>query len=137
MKTSTTLRTLLSDRPQPFALPREVIGTDRVLQRWAVSVGSGLPTDEWDDNPKAKPPPLPDEVAIIVDKIVLAAPPKTETLIMRWYKSPDPAEVIGKRIGVSPSSVYRALASSLYYMRDRFESSGDLTLCRLIRIGNT
>ena len=137
MKADAALRAITSDEPVRFAFPRELIGTDRVLQRWAVSIGSGLPSEEWDDTPKAKPPPLPDDVAIMVDQIVLDAPPKTHILMMRWYKSPDPVEVIGKRIGVSGRSVHRAHAGSLYYMRDRFESTGDPTLIRLVRLGDT
>src|SRR5690606_32672102 len=131
------LRALLSDEPQAFSLPRELIGTDRILQRWAVSVGLGLPTEEWDDLPRAKPPPLPDDVAIIVDEVICKSPPKTRELITRWYKSPDPVESIGRRLKIAARSVYRAHAGSLYYIRDRFESTGDLTLCRLVKIAET
>lgn len=134
MKADAALRAIVSPEPQPFTFPRELITTDRVLQRWAVSIGWGLPTEEWDDTPKAKPPPLSDDVAIVVDQLVLRSPPKTKALIVRWYKTPQPVEVIAQKIGVSPRKVHRAHAVCLYYLRDRFESSGNRELCKLIRM---
>lgn len=134
MRPDAALRAILSEEPTCFALPRELITTDRVLQRWAVSIGLGLPSEEWDDTPRAKPPPLSDDVAIEVDQIVLKSPPRTKELVTRWYKTPQPVEVIGRKLRISHRKVYQAHSVCLYYIRNRFESSGNHELCRLIRI---
>ena len=106
MHASDSIKSIVTGQAVRFSLPRELITTDRVLQRWAVSVGSGLPAEYWDDQGKAKPPPLPDDVAIDVDQRILHAPPKTRDLVTRWYKTPNPVEVIAERLGCSPRTVY-------------------------------
>ena len=113
-------------------MPLELITTDRILQRWAVSVGAGLPTEEWDDAPQARPDPLPDDIAITVDQCILKAPPRTQEVITRWYKTPEPVEVIGRALGMIPRNVYRARAICLEFMRWRFIESGDKSLIVLV-----
>ena len=132
MRADAVLKTLKGEQSR-FSLPRNLITTDRVLQRWAVSIGTGLPSDEWDDQPKTKPPPLSDDVAIEVDQCVLKSPQKTRDLISRWYKSPEPVEVIASHLSMSARNVYRAHALCLEFMRWRFEGSGNGELIRLIR----
>lgn len=135
MRPDAALRAVLNDdRAEPFALPRNLITTDRVLQRWAVSVGLGLPLDEWDDQPRPKPPPLSDDVAIVVDRCIVKSPPKTRELVTRWYKTPQPVEVLARKLRISPRNVYRAHAVCLEFMRWRFENTEHAELLRLIRM---
>src|SRR5690606_21827753 len=134
MRVNETLKAILADdEPVRFVLPRELITTDRVLQRWAVSIGLGLPSEDWDDTPKAKPPPLSDDVAIVVDECVLKAPPKTRELVSRWYKTPHPVEVMARRLRCSARNVYKMHSIALHFMRWRFENTGNVELCRMVR----
>lgn len=116
-----------------FALPRELITTDRVLQRWAVSSGTGLPADDVEDPPRAKPPPLPDDVAIEVDMLIAQSPHRTRRLVSKWYRSPVAAEVIARDLGMSARNIYKARNICLHFMRDRFVHSENKQLVRMIR----
>lgn len=68
-----------------IAMPRDLLTTDRILQRWAVSMGSGLPFDDDDLDQlakeaaqesdlftaeQAKPPALDDSTQTVVDQII-------------------------------------------------------------------
>lgn len=104
----------------------ELEATHRIMRRWAVSQGSGLPTDTWDDDPKAKEPPLDDDTAIKVDRIIQHdLIPKYHTLAVLWYKSPAPREVIARRMGLpGRSSLYPEWRAVLSYLRGRFQGVG-------------
>lgn len=121
---------------------------DRVMQRWAVGEGSGLPytSDEMDlaaqlaseqadtFTPAAQQsPPLDDETQIIVDRIVLKAPSLTRAITREWYLSPTPARVMAEDLAVSLSTLYRYWHDALDYLRGRFEDSRNHTLLRLIQ----
>lgn len=115
-------------------LPDELIPVDRIMQRWAVANGNGLPTGEWDDNPKARPPPLDDDTCIIVDEIVLKCPPKTKRIIVSWYCRPLPTKLIARGLKMSPRNLEKAWGLSLNFLRFKFENTKHLTLLRLLRI---
>lgn len=110
----------------PNALDPELVPTDRIMQRWAVSVGGGLPTDSWDDTPEAKPPALDDDTAIKVDRIVQhGLNAKYHKLAVRWYKSPAPRQQIAQEMGLgSRTSLYLEWRSLLWYLRGRFHGVG-------------
>jgi len=116
-----------------FALASELVTTDVILQRWASSVGDGLPTDRWDDRPVVKLPPLPDDVAIVVDQYVIKSPRRTRDIVSRWYKTPEPAETIAGRLGMSRASLYTYRSIALNFMRWKFEGSDNAQLVRLVR----
>lgn len=122
----------IAGEPSRFCIERNLITTDRVLQRWAVSIGIGLPLEEWDDQPRAKPPPLSDDVAIEVDQCILKSPPRTKDLVTRWYKTPQPAEVISRHLKMSARNVYRMHSVCLEFMRWKFLGTGNSELKRLI-----
>lgn len=126
------LAAIASDAQQLFALPRKLIMTDRILQRWAVSTGSGLPSEEWDDKPKAKLPPLPDDVAIDVDQCILSAPPRTKDLVTKWYKTPEPTRVIATRLRMSERNLKKYRQIALEFMRWRLEEKHNPELTRMI-----
>lgn len=135
MNSSQVLRRLLSDDMDatPSCLARDLLSTDRILQRWAVSVGSGLPTEVWDDVPRAKPPPLPDDVAIIVDRIVIKSPKRKRLLIKLWYRRTCPRSVISKRLNMTQRALYVEVAAALMYLKLRFLSAGHAALCDMVK----
>lgn len=114
--------------------PADLLSTDRILQRWAVSIGSGLPSDEWDDRPVAKPPRLDDETAIIVDQCVLHSPPRTRSLVTAWYRTPKPREVIAHGLGMNQTKLESCMGVCLHFMRHGFENSHSRTLLRLLSV---
>lgn len=133
MRADAALRAILSDEKALFSLPRELVTTDRILQRWAVSIGLGLPTEAWDDQRKCLPPPLSDDIAIIVDQCILHSPPKTKELVTRWYKTPNPVEAIARRLKMTPRNVYRMHGVALEFLRWRLEGTKNRQLVLMIR----
>lgn len=115
-------------------IPVELMTTERIMQRWAVANGSGLPTERWDDSRKAKPPPLDDETAYVVDKIVLDCPVRTRKIVQAWCYSPLPTSVIARRIGMSPRSFEKSWILALNFLKWKFEGSGHATLVRLLHV---
>jgi hypothetical protein len=93
--------------------------TDRLMQRWTVSQGSGLPaTVELARASRLSP--LDDMTAVRVDQIVLAAPYRWPGFIHMWYRSPKPAEVIGQVLGISRTAVYTEHKVILGYLLGQF-----------------
>lgn len=127
------LKAMLGDAPLGV-IPAELLTTERIMQRWAVANGSGLPSERWDDTRKAKLPPLDDDAAYTVDRIVLACPSRTRKIIQAWCYSPLPTSVIAKRIGMSPRSFEKSWLVALYFLKWRFEGSGHKTLLKLLRV---
>jgi len=97
-----------------------------------VSVGSGLPTERWDDSRVARPPPLPDDVAIVVDRIVLKAPRRKCLVLKLWYRTPAPTTVIARRLNVVPRALNLEVNAAVTYSRLRFLATGHPSLCALI-----
>lgn len=120
-------------RALPRELPPELLTTDRVLQRWAVSIGSGQPTDEWDDLPReARPPPLDDVTSMIVDQVVCKTPRMTNMFLVLWYKTPKPVSVIAHEMQMRRESVYRSWALILNFMKWKFVGTRHRDLIELI-----
>lgn len=116
-------------------IPLELMTTNRVMERWAVANGTGLPTDLWDDNPRrSRVPPLDDETFLVVERIVNHSPPKTKRLVKAWYMTPTPTVEIAKDLGMSPRSLEKGLGVSLYFLKYRFEISDHITLLKLLRV---
>lgn len=115
-------------------IPAELLTTDRVMQRWAVANGTGLPSERWDDSRVSRVPPLDDHTAMIVDQIVLKCPPKTNKIVVLWYTKPLPTVEIAKLAGMSPRSLEKAWLLSLGFLKYKFESTNHLTLLKLLRV---
>jgi hypothetical protein len=104
-------------------VPAEYATTDRVCQRWAVSVGMGLPTEIWMDGIASRPPPLDDDTAIVVDQIILKSPPRTKRLVVGWYRTPVPQSVLAQNCGLTTKTLVTGWYLSLNYLRWRFGES--------------
>lgn len=115
-------------------IPRELLTTDRIMQRWAVANGSGLPTERWDDSRVARVPPLDDDTALLVDQIVLKCPPKTNKVVVEWYCRPLPTVEIARSLKMSPRSLEKSWLLSLNFLKYKFEGSNHLTLLKLLRV---
>lgn len=133
MYARSVLKVMLDEAFVPGVVEHELIRTDRVLQRWAVSIGLGLPTEEWDDRPVSRVPPLDDGTAIVVDQIILKSPPKTRHLTKQWYKTPTPSVQIAMDLNMSRRSLEKAWNVSLHYFKWKFEGSGHSDLLKLLR----
>jgi hypothetical protein len=111
----------------PYLMP-----VDRILKRWAVSIGNGMPSDTWDDRHECSVPPLDDPTAVIVDQVIMHSPNRIRWLVRRWYKSPDSSTTIAEFLRVSRSGLYLEWRAALGYLRGRFEATCDKTLLSIL-----
>lgn len=120
---------------QVGVMPLELLTTNRILERWAVANGSGMPTLRWDDNTRrSRVPPLDDDTAIVVDRIVVHSPPRTRRLVSGWYLRPVPTVELARELGMSPRSVERGLHVCLNFLKFKFEQSNFIPLLKILRV---
>jgi hypothetical protein len=113
--------------------PPEFATTDRICQRWNVSVGMGVQSDKWQDGGKTPPPPLDDDTAIVVDQIILKAPDSTRKVVVKWYRTDLPDTVIAEQLRLTPRTLITAWHLSLNYLQWRFVESRHKTLLAILR----
>lgn len=113
-------------------LDEELMPTDRVFQRWAVSIGMGMATEEWDDRPVSRPPPLDDATAIVVDQTILRGTSRYRRIVRSWYKTPTPSTTIAESLGLSRAGLYLEWRCSLFYFREEFLRSGHRDLIGML-----
>lgn len=70
--------------------------------------------------PKSRPPPLPDDICIQVDKIICKSPQKWQRLIHSWYRTPRPTEILAMEQKCSVSTVTVRWHACLEDMRVSF-----------------
>jgi hypothetical protein len=105
-------------------IPLHLLGTDRVLKRWAVSVGDGTEDLRWLEIAKSKFPPLDDQMAIVVDQLVMRAPQRTRKVVERYYRFPDnDLSDIARALNVRRENVKAHWHLALGYFRSRFLES--------------
>lgn len=104
------------------------------MQRWAVSVGSGLPSAPWDESRKSTLDPLDDDTAIVVDQIICHAPTMTRKLLREWYCGCGSASVVGRKIGVSRHTAYVLISEALGFLSRQFLRSGHAGLMGLLKL---
>jgi hypothetical protein len=121
-------------RSTECVVPPEFATTDRICQRWAVSVGMGLPTDVWMDGVASRPPPLDDDTSIVVDQAVLKSPEKTRRVIVKWYRTQLPQAVIAEQLNLTERTLVVAWKLSLNYLQWRFAESKHQPLLALLRL---
>jgi len=119
-------------QPTNGVIPRELLTTDRVMQRWAVGCGDGLPSDEWDDSRKSRPPALDDDTQVVIDRIVNKLPRRTNRVVIGWYLRPLPTSALARELNMSPRSLEKSLHVSLNFLKWKFEGTNHLTLMRLL-----
>lgn len=115
-------------------LPPELVPIELIHQRWAVSVGDGLPREKWEEIPSARMPPLDDPTAIVVDQQIMRSPPRTQLFIRTWYKAPAPIRTLATKWDMAENSVIRCRPIVLNYMRWRFLETRYPPLLRLLDI---
>jgi hypothetical protein len=115
-------------------LPPELLPVELIHQRWAVSVGDGLPREKWDEISSARMPPLDDPTAIVVDQQIMRAPERTKLFIRTWYKAPAPIRSLSVKWGISEDAVLRCRPIVLNFMRMRFLKTRHEPLLRLLDI---
>jgi hypothetical protein len=125
----------LIDKPmRPFVVPTEFATTDRILQRWAVSIGTGVQSDQWQDMPpRSRPPPLDDHSAIIMDQIVMRSQPKTKAIIFKLYRTDLPNSAIASMLNLTESTLQVAWEMSLLFTQKRILDSNDPALLEMLR----
>jgi hypothetical protein len=120
------------DRAADIRVPPEYATTDRICQRWAVSIGSGLPG--WDEGRQSRVPPLDDPTAIVVDQLILKSPEKTKRLVRGWYCTTQPNSVLAERLNLTERTLITAWHLSLHFLRYRFAESGHKGVLALLRL---
>lgn len=121
-------------RTAEAVVPPELATTDRICQRWAVSVGLGLPTDLWRDGISSRPPPLDDATAIIVDQIILKSPPRTRKVTVKWYRTQLPQPVLAEQLGLTERTLVTAWKITLNYLQWKFFESKHPDLLAALRL---
>lgn len=115
-------------------LPAHLLTTDRICQRWASSVGSGLPAEIWGDDLKSRPPPLDDWTVTIVDQAIIHSPHPHKVIIPKWYRTPQPCYLIAEDLGISERGLRMFHRRGLEHLREAFIASRDLTLLRILQV---
>jgi hypothetical protein len=106
---------------EQFALADEVCG------RWASSQGTGLPNEILDA--PASPNPLPDDIAIEVDKIIVQAPRHLKRVLVTFYRKRHThphVEDVAAYLGLRPRTVYEVLHQAHVYVLVKMNERGTL-----------
>lgn len=120
--------------------------TDRIMQRWAVGHGSGLPkTDEdWDKavvkaldadvfSPEpSRPPGLDDATQVVIDLIVHGSPVLIKAFVRQWYLTDVPCVVLAQQRGIHHEDVYMEWRATLNFLRVVFLGSPHADLVALV-----
>lgn len=134
MYRATAIRTMLTGEQQTGGMEPRLVAVDRILQRWVVSIAGGLASEVWDDTPAARPPPLDEECAVIIDQMVLHAPKRKRRVINCWYRKPWPTRLIARKLAVSERGLYLELRASLDYIRLQILATDQRTLKEMLKM---
>lgn len=120
---------------QVGVMPRELLTTNRIMERWAVANGSGMATERWDDNPRrSRVSPLDDDTFLVVERLVNHSPPRTNRLIVGWYMRPLPTRELARELGMEQRSLERGLHVCLNFLKFKFEESNYMPLLKILRV---
>jgi hypothetical protein len=134
MHRAVVIRSMLSGG-ESGGLEPEILVIDRILQRWAVSIGTGLPSEVWDDSiAVARPPPLDDDCAILVDRCILGLPARYNLVINLWYRKPIPTRGIAKRLNLDDTGLLLLYRTCLWEIRNRLIENGNRALEQLLLV---
>lgn len=128
------VRTALLESASGQKLGVELMPIDRIQERWAVSQGTGFPSERYDETPTARPTPLDDDTAIVVDQINLHAPDRQARLLRLWYRTQLPSSEIAKIFQTSRTGIYLEWRAALTWLRYAFLTSNHRELIRLANL---
>jgi hypothetical protein len=107
------------------ALDRRFRGMHRLLERWSIGQGSGLPLGSGTfSNPTTRPTPLSPDESVVADLAVLHSPDWVRRFIFVWFRSDKSPEQIGEELDLSRREVYYELKLVLAYCLGRFTELG-------------
>lgn len=113
------MRRLHPNRLTELDIEADLLPADRILQRWARSVGCGVPDERW-DWAQSRPNELPHEAAIWVDRYVCSRADRMRKFLHSWYRGQDASAVIAKRFNVGRDEVYALWRATLMVARADF-----------------
>lgn len=128
------VRTALLESSSGQALGIDLMPVDRIELRWAVSQGTGFPSERYDETPIARPTPLDDDTAIIVDQINLRVPDRQQRLLRLWYRTQLPSSEIAKMFSTSRNGIYLEWRAALTWLKHAFMQSNHPELIRLVNL---
>ena len=106
---------------------------DRIMQRWAVGHGSGLPPEDPGSLP-ARVPALDDVTETIIDDVVSKQlPPNARRLICAWYRTEIPCVVLARQRGITPRALYNIWEADLFFLRELFLKTEHSDLLELLQ----
>ena len=115
------------------SLDFDLMATDRIWSRWAVSIGSGLPVEEWDETPRSRLTPLDDLTACIVDQIYCKSPDRTKKLLACWYKGTSGPGVLARKLGIrDEAGLFMEWRIVLRWSKVKFQESRHPDLIRMV-----
>lgn len=110
---------------QLYAIDPRLIPTDRHMQRWAAGEGAGLPDADAALLPtRLRLDPLPIEIAVVTDQVVLRAPPFVRDFADRWYRYCWDVKRIGERLGGDRQRVIEERSVVLAYLLGGLTAAG-------------
>jgi hypothetical protein len=104
---------------------------DRIMQRWAVGHGTGLPPED-EDKLRTRPPPLDPGTQNVIDDIVKTAMDALRRFIGQWYRTEVPCKVMAAERGMSIRSLYRKWEVVLEWLREMFLAAEHPDLTRMV-----
>lgn len=113
------MRRLHPSRLTDIDIEADLLPADRIYQRWARSVGCGLPEEAW-DGVQSRPTELPTDAAIWVDRYVCTRADRMRKFIHSWYRGQDASAVIANRFNVGRDAVYMLWRDYLAISREDF-----------------
>jgi hypothetical protein len=117
---------------KPRLLDRDLLGTDRICQRWAISIGSGMAVEQWEETPVSRLSPLDDTSAILVDRIILKSPRALKAVIIPWYRGTSAAANLHIKLGITRPELHDRWRDSLRSLRRHFVATNHAELLTLI-----
>jgi len=123
----------LEDAEPESRLPIEYLGVDRIMQRWAVSVSGGVSCEVWDDTRVARPPPLDEPHAEIVDRIYCHLKKREKRFLKMWYRTPVGVKQLKRKLHIRSSvDMYGELCDCLKEMSSKIRACNSTSLISLL-----
>lgn len=143
--------TLNSRAYQARQLPLDLLTTDRIMLRWAISIGDGFSEYRDNDRPTGLDV-LDDHTAMVVDHTYMqmcycpnarnasrredieheyACP---NPLLFGWYKTSLPIMVMSRRLDMTDDVLLMRWRSALHYLLEQFIATRHATLLRLLGV---